>query len=208
MKRPSGSQGPTIQDSFVQRQGAQETSSNFSGGFGGTGGGGSSDGGGPEGSGASSHGGSGGDFNRCGSQDLKAGWDKISNLEEWLDKLESTQSGGEDAVVLPSHIVLQSKQDVVGMLEGFLGANCDIPVEAFISPHFLFNEIMVTLGCNLPNLDEFTKLKQLNVKVIDLRNSQALMMVLPVFFTASKLSMHIYSSGATGRFRAFPNAKE
>ena len=34
MKRSSGSQGPTIQDSFVQHHGAQESSSNFSGGFG------------------------------------------------------------------------------------------------------------------------------------------------------------------------------
>ena len=114
---------------------------------------------------------------------MKAGWDKISNLEEHLDKLESTQSSREDAVVLPGNIVLLSKQDVVGMLESFLGANCDIPTGAFTSPHFLFNEIMVTLGCTLPNLDEFTKLKQLNIKEIDFRKFQALMTVLPGFFT-------------------------
>ena len=81
------------------------------------------------------------------------------------------------------------------MLDGFLGANCDIPAGAFKSPHFLFNEVRVTLGCTLPNLDEFTKLKRLDVKAIDLRNLQALMTVLPVFFTSSKLLTHIYSSG-------------
>ena len=64
------------------------------------------------------------------------------------------------------------------MLEGFLGANCDIPAGAFTSPHFLFNEVMVTLGCTLSNLDEFTKLKLLNVKAINLGNSQANMTVL------------------------------
>ena len=85
------------------------------------------------------------------SQNLK-GWEKMSNLEERLDKLESRQSGGEDAVVLPGDIVLWSKQDVIAMLEGFLDANCDIPAGAFTSPHFLFNEVMVTLGRTLPNL--------------------------------------------------------
>ena len=94
------------------------------------------------------------------------------------------------------------------MLEGFLGANCDIPVGAFTSPHFLFNEVMVTIGCTLLNLDEFTKLKRLNVKAIDLRNLQALMIVLPVFFTSTKLSTHIHSLGSIGHFRTFPNAKE
>ena len=142
------------------------------------------------------------------TQDLKAGWEKIHDMEEYFDKLESTQSRGED-VVLPGDIMLSRKQDMVGMQEGFLSANCDIPAGAsFKSPHFLFNKVMVTLGCALPNLNEFTKLKRLDVKAIDLRNSQALMTVLPVFFTSGKLSTHIYSSGATVCFRVFLNAKE
>ena len=143
------------------------------------------------------------------SQDIHAGLEKVSQLEERVDRLESSQTGNaDDAVVLDGNIVLRSKQDVLAMLEGFLGVNCDIPAGAFTSPHFLFNEMMTTLGCSLPNLDEIVKLKRLGVKAIDLRNSQALMAILPLFFTAGKLSTHIYGSGSTGRFCAFPNSSE
>ena len=106
--------------------------------------------------------------------------------------------------------MLRCRQDVLAFLEQYLRTNCDIPAEAFSSPHFLLNEMMTTLGCSLPNLDKFAKLKQLEVKAIDLRCSQALMAVLPVFFTSPKLSTHIYgsSSGGAGRFKVFPNATE
>ena len=183
----TSAQGPTIWDGYVQRRGVQGQGQGNSGGLSGGGDGGSSFGDSSSGrSGVSSKSNSTRNFGGDPSQNLEAGWDKMANLEECLDKLESSQSGGEDAVVLPGDIILRSKQDIIAMLEGFLGANCDIPVGAFTSPHFLFNELMVTLGCTLPNLDEFTKLKRLNVKAIDLRNSQALMAVLPVFFTSSK----------------------
>ena len=134
-------------------------------------------------------------------QDLRVGMEKILQLEEHVDRLESSQSGNaDDVVVLDGNIVLRSKQDVLEMLEEFLGVNCDIPAGAFASPHFSFNKMMTTLGCSLPNLDEIVKLKRLGVKAIDLRNSQALMAVLPLFFMSVKLSTHIYGSGSTGRF--------
>ena len=93
------------------------------------------------------------------------------------------------------------------MHEKFLGANCNIPAGAFTSSHFLLNEMMMTLGCALSNLDEIVQLKRLGIKAIDLRNSQALMAVLPLFFTCTsgKLSTHIYASGSSGHFRAFLN---
>ena len=124
--------------------------------------------------------------------------------------MESSQKGSDDAVVLDGNTVLRCRQDVLAFLEEHLGTNCDIPAGAFSSPHFLLNEMMATHGCSLPNLDEFAKLKRLEVKAIDLRSSQALMTVLPVFFTSPKLSTHIYgsASGGSGRFKAFPNATE
>ena len=131
---------------------------------------------------------------------LQEGWDKINCLEEQVDKLESSQKGSDDAVVLDGNIVLRCRQDVLAFLKQHLGTNCDIPAGAFSTP----------LGCLLPNLDKFAKLKRLEVKAIDLRCSQALMVVLPVFFTSPKLSTHIYgsSSGGAGQFKAFPNATE
>ena len=195
-----GTNSPTIQDGFLRRRSE------------GLGGGGSG-GGGPS-SGGSSHTGSapsGSNTIQSGStqSSSRAGDERMNRLEERVDLLESTQSGvTDDSVVLDGNIILRSKQDVMAMLERFLGVNCEIPAGAFTSPHFLLNEMMTTLGCSLPNLDEIVKLKRLGVKAIDLRNAQALMAILPLFFTSGKLSTHIYGSGSSGRFRAFPNAGE
>ena len=162
--KSTGSQSPTICDGYLHQIEVHGASPDFSGGMGGGGSGGlSAGGGGLGGSGSSSSGRSFGGSGGIAYQDLKSGWEKISSLEESLDKLDSTQSGGEDAMVLPGDIILRNKQEVVAILEGFLGANCDIPVRAFTSPHFLFNEVMVILGCTLPDLDKFTKLKCLSV---------------------------------------------
>ena len=210
--KTTGYHEPTIKDGFIRRQPAVASGSGSSGG--GSSGGGSS-GGGSSGSGSNS-GASGNGSTVTGGQGslvapgLREGWEKINRLEERVDRLESSQKGSDDAVVLDGNVVLRCKQDVLAFLEEHLGTNCDIPAGAFSSPHFLLNEMMTTLGCALPNLDEFTKLKRLEVKAIDLRCSQALMTVLPVFFTSPKLSTHIYSSssGGPGRFKAFPNAVE
>lgn len=83
--------------------------------------------------------------------------------------------------MLEGNIILCSKQDVLLMLEEYLKVNIDIPAGAFTSPHFLLNEMMTMLGCMLPNMDEIVKLKCLGVKAIDLRTSQALVAVLPLF---------------------------
>ena len=193
---------PTIKDGFIRRQPGVTVGSGSSGG-------GSS--GGSNNSGSSGGGSSGtGDQRSVSVPGLREGWDKVNRLEERVDRLESSQKGSDDAVVLDGNIVLRCKQDVLAFLEEHLGANCEISAGAFSSPHFLLNEMMTTLGCALPNLDEFAKLKRLAVKAIDLRCSQALMTVLPVFFTSPRLSTHIYgpSSGGTGRFKAFPNATE
>ena len=139
--------------------------------------------------------------------DIASGRDMMDQLSKRIDRLESSPDG-EDTVIL-NGTVLRTKQDVVGFLESHLGVNCNVPAGAFASPHFLLNEVMLTLGCSMPTLDELTKLKRLNVRAIDLRCSQALMATLPVFFTSSKLSTHTYKSGSTGgRFKAFPNYKE
>ena len=207
---PSGTEAsgsPTIQGGFHRCLGVVNTT----GGSGGSGGENGSDG--DSLSGARSGGASGSSENSAHgarhAQEIQVSMEKVSQLEECVDRLESSQSGNaNDAIVLEGNIILCSKQDVLAMLEEFLGVNCDIPAGAFTSPHFLFNEMMTMLGCALPNLDEIVKLKCLGVKAIDLRNSQALMAVLPLFFTLGKLSTHIYGSGSTGRFRAFPNAVE
>ena len=146
-------------------------------------------------------------FRNSVAADIAAGKDMMSQLSQRIDRLESSPDG-EDTVVL-NGTVLRTKQDVVGLLESHLGANCNVPAGAFASPHFLLNEVMLTLGCSMPTLDELTKLKRLDVRAIDLRCSQALMATLPVFFTSSKLTTHAYKSGgSTGRFKAFPNYKE
>ena len=211
---------PTIKGGFIRRQQGTAVRAGGSGG-GSTGGNGISDswgsssgstGGGGAGildsSGQSAMGGSA--QGSSSGRSLRDGWDKIVRLEDQVDRLESSQKGSDDAVVLDGNTVLRCRQDVLAFLEEHLGTNCDIPAGAFSSPHFLLNEMMATLRCSLLNLDEFAKLKRLEVKAIDLRSSQALMTVLPVFFTSPKLSTHIYgsASGGSGRFKAFPNATE
>ena len=74
--------GLTICDGYLQQHAVQETISDLSKGAGGGGNGGSSVGGGLGGSRSSSGGGSLGGFGGGAAQDLKVGWEKISNLEE------------------------------------------------------------------------------------------------------------------------------
>ena len=210
--------------------GGNAGSSGGGGGFGGGGSGGGSSGGSSGGFGGGS---SGGSTQRTGSSsgsgwnggvndvdrgafesfrdsvvaDITSGKDMMSQLSNRIDRLESSPDG-EDTVII-SGTVLRTKQDVVGFLESHLGVNCNVPAGAFASPHFLLNEVMLTLGCSMPTLDELTKLKRLDVWAIDLRCSQALMATLPVFFTLGKLSTHSYKTGgSSGRFKAFPNYKE
>ena len=57
-----------------------------------------------------------------------------------IDRLESSPHG-EDTVIL-NGMVLHTKQDIVGLLESHLGVNCGVPAGAFVSPHFLLNELM------------------------------------------------------------------
>ena len=91
----------------MQRRGVHGQGPGDSGGFSGGGDGGSSFRNGSSGrSGVSSKSNSTRNFGGDASQNLKAGWDKMANLEECLNKLESNQSGGEDAVVLPGDIIL------------------------------------------------------------------------------------------------------
>ena len=147
------------------------------------------------------------EFRSSVTADISAGKDLMNQLAQRIDRLESSPDG-EDTVIL-NGTVLRSKQDVVGLLETHLGVNCSVPAGAFASPHFLLNEVMLTLGCSMPTLDELTKLKRLDVRAIDLRCSQALMATLPVFFKSGKLSTHAYKAGSSsGRFKAFPNYKE
>ena len=132
----------------------------------------------------------------------------MDQLGKQIDRLESSPDG-EDTVIL-NGTVLRTKQDVIRLLESHLGVNCNVFAGAFASPHFLLNEVMLTLGCSMPSLDELTKLKWLDVRAIDLRCLQALMATrLLVFFTSGKLSTHAYKTGSSlGRFKAFPNYKE
>ena len=83
----ASSQGPTIRDGYLQhKEGGRPANSGSAAGAGGGGSGGSSGGGGGPGrSGSSSDGGSFEGSGRFAAQDLKFGWDKISNLEERLD---------------------------------------------------------------------------------------------------------------------------
>ena len=139
--------------------------------------------------------------------DIAAGREMIEQLSKRIDRLESSPDG-DDTMIL-NGTVSRTKQDVVGLLESHLGVNCNVPAGAFASPHFLLNEVMLTLGCSMPTLDELTKLKRLDVCAIDLRCSQALMATLPVFFTSGKLPTHTYRSGSSGgSFKDFPNHKE
>ena len=93
------------------------------------------------------------------------------------------------------------------MLETHLGVNCDVPTGAFASPQFLLNEVMLTLGCTMPTLDDLSKLKRLDVRAIDLGCTQALMATLPVFLTSGRFSTYSYkgSGGGSARFKAFPS---
>ena len=71
----------------------------------------------------------------------------------------------------------------------------------------LLNEVMLTLGCTMPTLDDLSKLKRLDVRAIDLRCTQALMATLPVFLTSGRFSTYSYkgSGGGSARFKAFPS---
>ena len=90
----------------------------------------------------------------------------MDKLAVRADKLELAPDG-EDIVVLGGN-TLQCKKDVQALLETHLGVNCDVPAGAFASPQFLLNEVMLTLGCSMPTLDDLSKLKRLDVCAIDL----------------------------------------
>ena len=137
--------------------------------------------------------------------DLRAGREMMDKLAVRVDKLESAPDG-EDTVVLGGN-TLRCKKDVQSLLETHLGVNCDVPAGAFASPQFLLNEVMLTLGCTMPTLDDLSKLKRLDVRAIDLRCTQALMATLPVFITSGKLATYSYkgSGGSSARFKAFPS---
>ena len=59
----------------------------------------------------------------------------------------------------------------------------------------------------MPTLDALSKLKHLDVRAIDLRCTQVLMAMLPVFLTSKRLSTYSYkgSGGSSVRFKAFPS---
>ena len=147
-------------------------------------------------------------FQEAVAADLRAGREMVDKLAGRVDKLESSPDG-EDTVVLGG-LTLRSKKDVQALLEGHLGVNCDIPTGSFTSPQFLLIEVMLTLGCSMPTLDDLSKLKRLDVRAIDLRCTQALMATLPVIITSSRLSTHPYKGSADGssRFKAFPSYAE
>ena len=147
-------------------------------------------------------------FQEAVAADLRAGREMVDKLASRVDKLKSSPDG-EDTVVLGGH-TLRSKKDVQALLESHLGVNCDIPAGAFASLQFLLNEVMLTLGCSMPTLDDLSRLKRLDVRAIDLRCTQALMAMLPVFITSSRLTTHAYkeSSGGAARFKAFPSYTE
>lgn len=144
-------------------------------------------------------------FQEAVAADLRAGREMMDKLAVRVDKLESAPDG-EDTVILGGN-TLRCKKDVQSLLETHLGVNCDVPAGAFASPQFLLNEVMLTLGCTMPTLDDLSKLKRLNVRAIDLRCTQALMATLPVFLTSGRLSTHAYKggSGNAARFKAFPS---
>ena len=88
--------------------------------------------------------------------DISAGKDIMNQLSKRIDRLESLPDN-EDTVIL-NGTALRTKEDVVGLLESHLGVNCSVPAGTFASPQFLLNEVMLTLGCSMPTLDELTKL--------------------------------------------------
>ena len=136
---------------------------------------------------------------------LRAGREMMDKLAVRVDKLESAPDG-EDTVVLGGN-VLRCKKDVQALLETHLGVNCDVPAGAFASLQFLLNEVMLTLGCTMPTLDDLLKLKHLDVRAINLRCTQALMATLPVFLTSGRLSTYLYKGSGSGsaQFKTFPS---
>lgn len=100
--------------------------------------------------------------------DIRSGRKMMDKLEERIDRLESLHNGdSDDTIVVDGNHTLCSRQDVLALFESNLGVNCDISAGVFASPHFFLNEVMLTLGCSLPSLNEFMKLKRLDVNAID-----------------------------------------
>lgn len=106
--------------------------------------------------------------------------------------------------------MLHSRTDLHALLERFLGTGCAVPSGAFVSPHYLLNQVMATMGSKLPELVEFSRLKTLQIGRVDSDMAKAVMTLLPLFMTSGKVASHIYrcSANAMCRWKAFPSNEE
>ena len=136
---------------------------------------------------------------------------RVSSLERRVDVLEASARGGDDsAISLEGGYVLRSRADLHALLERFLGVGCAVPAGAFVSPHYLLNQVMATMGAKLPELVEFSRLKTLEIGRVDSDMAKAVMTLLPHFMTGGRVTAHIYRAAAStaSRWKAFPSNDE
>ena len=153
--------------------------------------------------GGSSHGGSlggtsaGVSFSPSVGGSMRDVGQRVLSLEQRVDVLEAGAKGGDDsAISLEGGYVLRSRSDLHALLERFLGAGCAVPSGAFVSPHYLLNQVMATMGSKLPELVEFSRLKTLEIGRVDSDMAKAVMTLLPHFMTGGQVTAHIYKAGA------------